>query len=128
MRVNSASPPITRDIVAERVLESARRDPRIVGLVDYGSSSEGRGDEWSDLDLALFIRDRDLKVFEANWKEWASQFGPLLLAYIGGVGHPGVVYDALPMPLRVDLAFRRESDGEQILTWPTAPTSVEAMV
>lgn len=114
--------------VKQGIVEAARRDPRIVGVVDYGATSEGRGDEWSDLDIALFLRDDDLDAFEANWVGWASQFGTLLLAYIGGVGHPWAVYDARPVPLRADLAFRRESAVEDILTWPTAPTSVEAMV
>lgn len=114
--------------VKQGIVEAARRDPRIVGVVDYGATSEGRGDEWSDLDVALFLRDDDLDAFEADWVEWASQFGTLLLAYIGGVGHPWAVYDAEPVPLRVDFAFRRESAVEDILTWPTAPTSIEAMV
>ena len=52
----------------------------------------------------------------------------MLLAYIGGVGHPWVVYDTLPIPSRVDFAFHRESDAASLLTWPNAPVSVEAMV
>ena len=114
--------------VKQRILESVRADSRIVGCLDYGSASEGRGDAWSDLDIALFIRDADLNAFEQNWKQWAAQFGDLLLAYIGGVGHPWAVYDADPIPLRVDFAFHPISTIDRILTWPNAPTSVEAMV
>jgi hypothetical protein len=107
---------------------AAQRDPRIVGVVDYGSGSEGRADEWSDVDVALFLRDADFDDFERGWKGWAAQFGPLLLAYVGGVGHPWAAYDARPIPLRVDFAFHRESDMDVMLTWPNAPTSVAAMV
>ncbi|MCP4428432.1 MAG: aminoglycoside 6-adenylyltransferase [Chloroflexi bacterium] len=114
--------------VKQRLLDSVKSDPRVVGCLDYGSTSEGRGDEWSDLDFCLFIRDDDLPAFEDNWKQWAAQFGDLLLAFISGVGHPWVVYDAEPMPLRVDFAFRPASTLSRILTWPNAPTSVEAMV
>ena len=73
--------------VRQRIIEAARADPRILGCIDYGSTSEGRGDEWSDLDIALFIQDSELELFEKNWKQWASQFGDLYLAYIGGIGH-----------------------------------------
>jgi lincosamide nucleotidyltransferase len=118
----------TRISFLSRLIAAAERDPRIVGLVDYGSSSEGRADAWSDVDVALFIRDAELASFEAQWKLWASQFGTLLLAYVGGVGHPWVVYDAEPMPLRVDFAFHAESTIEQMLSWPNAPTSITSMV
>ena len=112
----------------KQLLEAAESDPRIVGLVDYGSSSEGRADEWSDVDIALFLQDADFEAFERDWKQWISQFGSLLLAYVGGVGHPWVVYDTKPVPLRVDFAFWRESDIDIIRTWPNSPTRVEAMV
>lgn len=122
-------PPIdTRSKVQQRILEAAQADPKILGCVDYGSTSEGRGDEWSDLDIALFIQDSELRFFEKNWKQWASQFGNLLLAYIGGIGHPWAVYDAAPIPLRVDFVFFPASNLDKILDWPCSPTSVDAMV
>ena len=114
--------------IKSRLIFAAERDPRIVGLVDYGSSSEGRADEWSDVDVALFLRDADFVEFERVWKEWATQFGPLLLAYVGGVGHPWAVYDAHPLPLRIDFAFHRESKMDVMLAWPNAPTSAASMV
>ena len=92
--------PALRAAIRQRLIATARQDPRIVGLVDYGSSSEGRADAWSDLDVALFLRDADLPAFEHDWVAWAGQFGPLLLAYRGGVGHPWPVYAAAPLPLR----------------------------
>ena len=112
----------------KRIVAAAESDARIVGVVDYGSTSEGRADEFSDIDLALFIRDADYADFERDWKEWAAQFGPLLLAYVGGIGHPWTVYDTEPLPLRIDFALHRESDAEVMLTWPNAPASVAAMV
>jgi lincosamide nucleotidyltransferase B/F len=111
-----------------QILVAAERDPRIVGVVDYGSGSEGRMDAWSNVDAALFVRDADLDAFTRDWKAWAAQFGRLLLAYIGGVGHPWMVYDTRPMPLRVDFAFHPESALDTILAWPNAPTSAAEMV
>lgn len=112
----------------EMILNAIRFDPRFVGCVDYGSTSEGRGDEWSDLDLAFFVRDEDVGEVKQNWKEWASQFGKPLLMFPGVLDHPWVVYDAEPIPLRADFAFHPESTMDIILEWPNSPLSVEDMV
>ena len=89
---------LTRPTIIRRLIEAARRDQRIIGVADYGSSCEGRDDQWSDIDVAVFLRDGEYDVFEQQWNSWAAQFGPLLLAYIPGVGHPWTVYDAEPVP------------------------------
>ena len=78
--------------------------------------------------MALFLRDADFDEFGRDWKTWAAQFGTLLLAYVGGVGHPWAVYKAQPLPLRVDFAFHRESAADVMLKWPNAPSSAAAMV
>ena len=117
-----------RNQLIENIIKAVKSDPIIVGCLDYGSSSEGRDDQWSDLDIALFIQDADLEQFNREWKSWAAELGPLLLAYIGGIGHPWAVYDADPMPLRVDFAFHPISEMDQILAWPNAPLSVDKMV
>lgn len=118
----------TREELMRRIVAACARDARVVGVVDYGSSSEGRADEWSDVDLALFIRDEDYEEFARDWQSWAAQFGRLLLAYVGGIGHPWTVYDTQPLPLRVDFALHRASACEVIWSWPNAPVSVSAMV
>ncbi|MEM8857330.1 MAG: aminoglycoside 6-adenylyltransferase [Chloroflexota bacterium] len=117
-----------RTQIKEKIVEAARSDLRVVGCLDYGSSSEGRGDKWSDLDIALFIQDANLEQFNQEWESWAADLGPLLLAYIGGIGKPWAVYDASPVPLRVDFNFHPQSHIDQILTWPNAPVSLDKMV
>lgn len=97
-------------------------------MVDYGSSSYGRADEWSDVDVTLFIRDAEHDAFIRGWKEWTAGFGKLLLAYVGNVGHPWTVYDTRPVPLRVDFEFQLESQIHDISNWENSPISVEAMV
>lgn len=123
-----AMKPLTRSLMKQRLIDAARTDERIVGLVDYGSSIYERDDEWSDIDVAFFIRDADFEAFNRAWKLWAAQFGDLLLAYISWVEHPWVVYAAQPVPLRVDFNFYRTSEIEHILVWPNSPHSVETMV
>ena len=114
--------------IKTELMSAAKADTRIVGLVDYGSSSEGRADKYSDLDLCLFIKDDAFEAFKENWQTWAAQFGDVLLAYISGVGHPWLVYDTQPLPLRVDLNLLPETEVDTMLEWPNSPVSVEAML
>ncbi len=51
---------------------AARSDPRIVGLLNDGSHSRGQADEWSDLDVSVFLRDEDFEAFTQTWVGWAS--------------------------------------------------------
>jgi len=119
---------LTREVMWQRLGAVAEADARIVGLVDYGSSSEGRADAWSDVDAALFIADTAFDAFVAGWRAWAAGFGPLLLAYVGGVGHPWAVYDAAPVPLRVDFDLHCASTVAAMRNWPNSPVSAAAMV
>ncbi len=125
--VQAAGSP-ARAALLRRLRAAVERDGRIVGLVDYGSASEGRLDEWSDLDVALFIRDADFDAFGRDWRAWAAGLGDLLLGYVGRYGHPWAVYAAAPVPLRVDFDLHRASAVDSIRTWPNSPVSVEALV
>jgi hypothetical protein len=107
----------------ERLTATAQDDPRIVGLLCDGSHSAGRGDEWSDLDVSVFVRDADYEQFWATWRSWAAQFGDLLLGYISWVGHPWAVYAAEPVPLRVDFDLHRASTIDAVRDWPSSVTS-----
>jgi hypothetical protein len=111
-----------------RLVAAATGDPRIVGLLCDGSHGSGRADEWSDLDVSVFIRDADFDAFAAGWKAWAAQFGDLLLGYISWVGHPWAVYAAEPVPLRVDFDLHRKSAIAHVRTWPVSLTSVDDAV
>jgi hypothetical protein len=107
----------------DRLIAAAQDDPRIVGLLSDGSHSAGRSDEWSDLDVSVFIRDDDYDAFWNTWRAWASQFGDLLLGYISWVGHHWAVYAAEPVPLRVDFDLHRESTIDAVRDWPSCVTS-----
>ena len=123
-----AQGPACTSAILDRLLDAARRDSRVVGVLASGSLCEGRGDAYSDLDLALFVKDADLPSFDREWKGWAGQFGRMLLAYVGAVGHPWAVFDAEPLPLRVDFSLWPASRLDAVSDWPVAPTSVAAIV
>lgn len=125
---STAEPLASREALQANAVAAARDDPRIVGLLDYGSHSEGRGDEWSDVDLEVFIRDADYDAFEAAWIAWAGGFGRLLLAFVGDIGNHWTVYDGVAKPIRADFALHRASAMPSLLDWPNAPLSVAHMV
>lgn len=111
-----------------RLIATAERDDRIVGLIDYGSTAEGRGDRWSDVDAALWLHDDAYEPFRAEWRAWAAGLGDLLLAYVGAIGHPWAVYRGDPLPLRADFNFYPESHLEEVDGWPISPRSVASAV
>jgi hypothetical protein len=117
---------MTRSELLRRILERARADARVVGVADYGSGAEGRVDAWSDLDLVIFVREAQQAEFAAGWRDWVAGLGELLLVY-GGGGHPRLVVDAEPLPVRADLGFFAEGRIQELPTWATVPVSAEAM-
>ncbi len=126
----SPSPPKSAGDLRQCVIDAALYDPRITGVLDYGSRSEGRDDEWSDVDLAVFVRDEDFDAFDAGWEAWAARFGPLLLAFVGDIDNHWVAYEHEPAPLRADFHLHRASvaTDSYMATWPNAPLSVDHML
>ncbi|HEU5480160.1 MAG TPA: hypothetical protein VFU90_10030, partial [Candidatus Tumulicola sp.] len=104
-----------RSAMKQRIIAAARTDDRIVGLVDYGSGGEGRADDLSDVDVAVFVRDDAYDAFARDWQVWAAQFGSPLLAYRGRYRHPWCVYDTQPVPLRVDFDLHRASHAGRVI-------------
>lgn len=120
-----------RSRLLQCILDHARRDARVLAVLDYGSTSEGRGDAWSDIDLALSIRPDAWEDFSTNWETWLGECGALLLGFISFNGQPWAVIATEAAPVRVDLHLygRRDDDLRSALAaWPNAPTSVEDML
>lgn len=112
------------------LIQVVQTDERIVGLLQGGSGSEGRADQWSDLDVFLYVRDADLEAFLHEWKNWIKSCGHLLLAYHpeGQMEIAWSIFHADPVPLRVDFRFIPASQIESIRAWPTSPRSLEDIV
>lgn len=114
----------------QSLLEAVQADERIVGLLEGGSGGERRVDQWSDLDVFLFLNDADMEAFLQTWETWIEPCGRLLLAY-----HPDgqaiiawTIFDVDPVPLRVDFRFFPASQIESVRTWPTSPHTLEEFV
>lgn len=117
-----------RTLFRQLLIEGVQSDERIVGLLQGGSGSEGRADQWSDLDVFLFIRDTELEVFLHEWKQWVQPYGHLLLAYQPETFIAWTIFHAHPIPLRVDFRFLPASQIESVGTWPTSPSSLQEFI
>ena len=121
-----------RTALFARIMAVAREDSRILAVLDYGSTSEGRGDAWSDIDLAILIRPDAWDEFNACWRPWLESCGPVLLGFISFVGHPWAVIATDAAPVRVDLHLYGGAPDHDLVAalknWPNAPVSVGAML
>lgn len=121
-----------RNDLLDRILTLSTSDPRVLAVLDYGSTSEGRGDAWSDIDLAISVRPDAWDAFCASWREWLEFCGPVLLGFVSFVGHPWAVIATNAAPVRVDLHLYGGAPDHDLAAalpnWPNSPTSVDAMV
>lgn len=113
------------------IVDHARRDDRVLAVLDYGSTSEGRGDAWSDIDLALSIRPGAWEDFRTGWETWLRACGTVLLGFTSFTGQPWAVLSTDAAPVRVDLhLYGRQPDDirSALATWPNAPRSLDDML
>ena len=95
-----------RERLRERLLETARADPRISGAAITGSAALGAGDRWSDIDLAFGISD------PAGLHDALTDWTNAMYRDHGAVHHFDVNFGTaiyrvflLSSTLQVDLAF-----------------------
>jgi hypothetical protein len=125
-----SSPPQDHHDLRRRLVDAVNADDRVIGLLDYGSTSEGRDDRWSDVDSSLFIRPPDYEAFAAEWASWQRQLGTVLLHYKPNDICWWSVVDGAGFPIRLDVNLY-PADHEHLgllHTWPNAPLSVDAML
>lgn len=113
------------------IVDHARGDERVLAVLDYGSTSEGRGDAWSDIDLALSIRPDAFDDFRTTWETWLGACGTVLLGFTSFTGQPWAVLATEAAPIRVDLHLyggHPDDVRSAMATWPNAPRSVDDML
>lgn len=131
-RVESLHQSHARSQLLRCILDHARHDGRVLAVLDYGSTSEGRGDAWSDIDLALSISPDAWDNFRVSWEAWLAECGTVLLGFIAFTGHPWAVLATNAAPVRVDLHLYGgppDTDLPSALAlWPNAPRSADDML
>jgi predicted nucleotidyltransferase len=111
-------------LVRSRLVEIARDDPRILAVVEGGSTARGESDEWSDLDVALVCTDEGRPELVDCSVDLASRLAPLLTSYSGDhVGLPRMRMCLFGPPLlHVDLDFVTLGElGEGVVLWECEP-------
>ncbi|WP_078609455.1 MULTISPECIES: nucleotidyltransferase domain-containing protein [Streptomyces] len=83
--------PLARRIALLRT--TAEADPRVEGVLLYGSWTLGEADAHSDLDAYLYVREEDVAVFDG--REFVERLAPLKLAYTNMYGILAVVFEDL---------------------------------
>ncbi|MFH9744696.1 nucleotidyltransferase domain-containing protein [Streptomyces anulatus] len=77
----------------ELLRATAEADPRMEGVLLYGSWTLGEADAHSDLDACLYVREADANAFDG--REFVERLAPLKLAYTNMHGILAVVFDDL---------------------------------
>ncbi|MFH8882462.1 nucleotidyltransferase domain-containing protein [Streptomyces californicus] len=80
--------PLARRI--ELLRTTAEADPRVEGVLLYGSWTLGEADAHSDLDACLYVREEDVAAFDG--REFVERLAPLKLAYTNMYGILAVVF------------------------------------
>ncbi|MET8728651.1 nucleotidyltransferase domain-containing protein [Streptomyces parvus] len=103
--------PLDRRI--ESLRETAEADPRVEGVLLYGSWTLGEADAHSDLDACLYVREEDVDAFDG--REFVERLAPLKLAYTNMHGILAVVFDDL---MRGEFHVEPTGSGiAEIATW-----------
>ncbi|QSS95029.1 nucleotidyltransferase domain-containing protein [Streptomyces sp. M54] len=83
--------PLARRI--ELLRTTAEADPRVEGVLLYGSWTLGEADAHSDLDAYLYVQEEDAAAFDG--REFVERLAPLKLAYTNMYGILAVVFEDL---------------------------------
>ncbi|MFT2019175.1 nucleotidyltransferase domain-containing protein [Streptomyces sp. 796.1] len=107
----SASPALDRRI--DRLREVAAAEPRLTGVLLYGSWTVGEADAYSDIEAYLYVTDDAIADFDA--RAFVERLAPLHLAYTNAYGVFAVVFDDL---MRGEFHFTAASTGvAEIASW-----------
>ncbi|MFD5345513.1 nucleotidyltransferase domain-containing protein [Streptomyces anulatus] len=97
----------------ELLRATAEADPRVGGVLLYGSWTLGEADAHSDLDACLYVREADVDAFDG--REFVERLAPLKLAYTSMRGILAVVFDDL---MRGEFHVEPTGTGiAEIATW-----------
>ncbi|WP_329305138.1 nucleotidyltransferase domain-containing protein [Streptomyces anulatus] len=114
----AAPAPLPADSLAldrriELLRATAEADPRVEGVLLYGSWTLSEADAHSDLDACLYVREADVDAFDG--REFVERLAPLKLAYTNMHGILAVVFDDL---MRGEFHVEPTGTGiAEIATW-----------
>ena len=95
-----------------RLRELCQRDRCVVGALMFGSFATGEGDQYSDIEFALFFDDESL--LRLDQRAWISQIEPVELYFADDYGHHTAIFANL---VRGEFHFEPASKIPIIETW-----------
>ncbi|MFE7116343.1 nucleotidyltransferase domain-containing protein [Streptomyces sp. NPDC057654] len=111
MNTRSACP--TLDARVTRLRQLAHADPRLEGVLLYGSWTMGEADAHSDIEAYIYVQDDRLADFDGP--AFLEQLAPLKLAYTNMYGILAVVFDDL---MRGEFHLTAAGTGiDEVSTW-----------
>ncbi|MDT0611174.1 nucleotidyltransferase domain-containing protein [Streptomyces lancefieldiae] len=111
MSVHSRCPALDDRIA--RLRQLARSEPRLEGVLLYGSWTVGEADAHSDIEAYLYVEDEHLDDFDA--RAFLARLAPLQLAYTNMYGILAVVFEDL---MRGEFHITPAGPGiEEVPTW-----------
>ncbi|MGW7516800.1 nucleotidyltransferase domain-containing protein [Streptomyces sp. NPDC054796] len=109
----AATPSPVLDERIARLRELAAAEPRLEGVLLYGSWTVGEADEHSDIEAYVFVADAHADGFEG--RAFVERLAPLKLAYTNMYGILAVVFDDL---MRGEFHFEPATSGiAKIADW-----------
>lgn len=96
----------------ERLRWLCTQDKRVIGAVMYGSFTTGEGDEYSDIEAALFFEDSCMAKLDK--RSWLQHIAPISLFFIDDFGHYTVIFDDM---VRAEFHFKPRSQMSIVNTW-----------
>lgn len=99
-------------MMIERVRHLCQQDERLVAALMYGSFTRGEGDQFSDIEFALFFADEQLPKLDQQ--AWVAQIAPLALYFADDVGHQTAIFTNL---IRGEFHFKPASELPVVETW-----------
>ncbi|MFJ8696286.1 nucleotidyltransferase domain-containing protein [Streptomyces roseolilacinus] len=111
MSSHSACPALDDRIA--RLRDLAQADPRLEGVLLYGSWTLGEADAHSDIEAYLYVRDEHVDTFDGP--AFLARLAPLELAYTNMYGVLAVVFDDL---MRGEFHITPAGSGiDEVPTW-----------
>lgn len=96
--------------IIEKVKEIGRSDNNVSAVLMYGSFTRGEGDEFSDVEFYVYLKDRT----DFDSRLWVERIRPVVLFFTNEHGTEVAIFDNM---IRGEFHFGTLDDMEMIKTW-----------
>ncbi|MCM3761606.1 nucleotidyltransferase domain-containing protein [Alkalihalobacillus oceani] len=103
---------LLQEKVITKIKEKCQSDPHICACMMYGSFTKGEGDQYSDVEFYIFLKNTEIEQFESS--KWIRNIAPYDLLFFNEFGSEVVVFSNL---IRGEFHFQPESEIEVIKTF-----------